>query len=69
MVEERREGVVETDATTSLVDDKLDKTRLNTTEMAITSSIERREPARANRRSGQLVVTKAADAQKALVGS
>jgi hypothetical protein len=67
VVEEWREVVAGTDATTSLVDDKLDKTQLNTTEMAIASSMERRELVQAKRKSGHLVVTAAANAQKALI--
>jgi hypothetical protein len=67
VVEEWREVVAGTDATTSLVDDKLDKTQLNTTESAIASSMERRELVQAKRKSGHLVVTAAANAQKALI--
>jgi hypothetical protein len=53
VVEEWKEGVAGTDATTSLVDVKLD----NTTERAIASSMECRELARAKRKSRHLVVT------------
>jgi hypothetical protein len=51
VVEEWREVVAGADATTSLVDDKQDKTKLNTTEMAIASSIECRELVMRKRRS------------------
>jgi hypothetical protein len=50
VAEEWKEGAAGTDATTSLVDDKLDKTQFYTTETAIASIMECRELARAKRK-------------------
>jgi hypothetical protein len=68
VVEEWREVVAGTEARTSLVDDQqVDKTQLNATEAAIATSMERRELVQEKRKSGHLVVTAAAEAQKALI--